>query len=448
MLDEQTRATILKLYDLGHGKRAIARALKISRAAVRKVIARGSPVVPMLSRQEKGEAHHDEILELFAECKGNLVRVHEELEAQGAELSYQALTGYCRRHGIGQAPKEPAGQYDFAPGQEMQLDTSPHPAHIGGREQGVQIAGLALAYSRLFFIQLYPRFTRFECKVFLDDALDYVGGVCSKCMIDNTSVIVLRGTGALMVPVDEMATFAECRGFEFRAHEKGDANRSAVIEGLFNFVQKNFLAGHNAGPIVLGRMGPEALDSIVEFINDSEVDPVRRGAIGGGALVYIGLHHPEHRPRIAAFLVELLEREDEDPELTTFLAVEVACVDTPEVQAALEAAVDRGAVDDFIIDFDELRERMSGDGEPWHGRPSDYDLMAELQDMKVLSFSDKAIQGLVDQDVERYGMQDQPLPVSPPPSPLVPTPGRSKKRSAKEKAKRKQARKARNRKRR
>src|SRR5690606_12082885 len=122
-------------------------------------------------------------------------------------------------------------------------DTSPHHAHIGGRERAVQIAGLALAYSRLAYIQLYPRFTRFECKVFLDDAIDYVGGVCERCMIDNTSVIVLRGSGADMVPVPEMVSFAEQRGFEFVAHEKGDANRSAVVEGLFSFVQNNFLAG-------------------------------------------------------------------------------------------------------------------------------------------------------------------------------------------------------------
>jgi hypothetical protein len=33
-----------------------------------------------------------------------------------------------------------------------------------------------------------------------------LGGVCQVCMIDNTSVIVLRGTGALMVPVVGMAT--------------------------------------------------------------------------------------------------------------------------------------------------------------------------------------------------------------------------------------------------
>ena len=243
MLDEQTRMTILKLHEAGHGKRAIARALGLSRNAVRGVVASGSSEVLPASRLEKAEPYHDAIVEQVANCKGNLVRVHEEVEALGAEVSYPALTAYCRRHGIGHEPPQPAGQYPHEPGKEMQHDTSPHGAHIGGREQRVEIAGLALAYSRLSYIQLYPRFTRFECKVFLDDALDYIGGVCGVCMIDNTSVIVLRGTGSDMVPVPEMEAFAEQRGFEFRAHEKGDANRSAVVEGLFNFVQKNFLAG-------------------------------------------------------------------------------------------------------------------------------------------------------------------------------------------------------------
>lgn len=243
MLDEKTRATIFTLQQAGHGKRAIARMLGISRNTVRQIIASGATEVPALDRAEKAEPYHDEIVGLVHDCKGKLVRVHEELVAHGASISYAALTAYCRRHGIGHEPKKPAGQYDHQPGREMQHDTSPHAAHIGGRERSVQIAGLALAYSRLAYVQLYPQFTRFECKVFLDDALDYVGGVCPVCMIDNTSVIVLRGTGKDMVPVPEMASFAEARGFVFEAHEKGDANRSAVVEGLFNFVQGNFLAG-------------------------------------------------------------------------------------------------------------------------------------------------------------------------------------------------------------
>src|ERR1051326_6736833 len=83
-------------------------------------------VVPELQRPEKAEPYRQQILELFDQCKGNLVRVHEELVAGGAELSYAALTGFCRRHGIGYAPPAPVGQYDFAPGEEMQHDTSPH----------------------------------------------------------------------------------------------------------------------------------------------------------------------------------------------------------------------------------------------------------------------------------------------------------------------------------
>jgi transposase len=243
MLDEYIRTTILELHEAGQGKRAIARALQLSRGAVRKVIASGSREVSPLNRSEKAEPHHDAIVEQHVRCGGNLVRVHEELEAQGISLSYQALTGYCRRHGIGHEPPQPAGQYDHKPGKEMQHDTSPHRAHIGGSWRPVQIAGLSLAHSRLSYIQLYPRFTRFECKLFLDGAIDYVGGVCEVCMVDNTSVIVDHGTGADMVPAAEMAAFAAQRGFEFRAHEKGDANRSAVVEGLFDYVQQNYLNG-------------------------------------------------------------------------------------------------------------------------------------------------------------------------------------------------------------
>jgi hypothetical protein len=243
MLDEDMRATILKLHAAGHGKRAIGRMLKISPRSVRKIIQRQNAEVPQLDREEKAEPYHDEIIRLLADCNGNLVRVHEEIQALGAELSYPALTAYCRRHQIGHEEKVPAGRYQFSPGEEMQHDTSPHDAHIGGRLQKVQLTGLVLAFSELSFLQLYPNFTRFECKLFLDDAIDYVGAVCRVCMVDNTSVIRLRGTGRDMVPVPEMEAFGEQRGFVFRAHEKHDANRSARVEIFFDYVQKNFLAG-------------------------------------------------------------------------------------------------------------------------------------------------------------------------------------------------------------
>jgi transposase len=245
MLDQTTRTTILRLREEGHGTRAIAEALGISRGSVKRVLRGGTAEVPRLVRAERAEPHRAQILELYAGMKGNLVRVHEELVASGVELSYPALTAFCRRNGIGYEPPAPAGHYDFLPGSEMQHDTSPHETVVAGKRVSVQTAGLVLGYSRMRFHQHYPRFTRFECKVFLTEALQYFGGACERCMIDNTHVLVLVGTGRDMVPAPEMAAFAERFRFEFRAHAVGDANRSAHVERSFSHIEGNFLAGRS-----------------------------------------------------------------------------------------------------------------------------------------------------------------------------------------------------------
>lgn len=163
--------------------------------------------------------------------------------ASGAELSYPALTAFCRRSGIGQKPAVPSGQYHFEPGQEMQHDTSPHEVKLGGTKRLVQTASAVLCYSRILFFQCFPTFQRFDCKVFLTDALEYFGGTCATVMIDNTHVVVLKGTGAEMVPVPEMQSFAERYDFVFRAHEVGDANRSGRVERPFHYIENNFFVG-------------------------------------------------------------------------------------------------------------------------------------------------------------------------------------------------------------
>jgi len=171
------------------------------------------------------------------------VRVHEELTADGATLSYPALTAFCRRQGIAQTPVVPAGQYHFDPGVEMQHDTSPHSVEVGGRKYLAQTASGVLCYSHMLFFQINPRFQRFDCKVFLTDALRYMSGAPQRVMIDNTHVVVLRGTGREMIPVPEMEAFAERFGFRFVAHQIGNANRSARVERPFWFIENNFLAG-------------------------------------------------------------------------------------------------------------------------------------------------------------------------------------------------------------
>ena len=125
----------------------------------------------------------------------------------------------------------------------MQHDTSPHTVEVGGRRYQAQTASAVLCYSRMLFFQINPTFQRFDCKVFLTDALRYMGGAPEHVMIDNTHVVVLRGTGREMIPVPEMEAFGERFGFRFVAHQVGNANRSARVERPFSFIEHNFLAG-------------------------------------------------------------------------------------------------------------------------------------------------------------------------------------------------------------
>ena len=125
----------------------------------------------------------------------------------------------------------------------MQHDTSPHEVTVDGRKYKAQTASAVLCYSRMLFFQIQPTFQRFDCKVFLTEALRYMNGSTQRVMIDNTHVVVLRGSGKQMEPVPEMASFAERLGFRFVAHEIGDANRSARVERPFHFIENNFLVG-------------------------------------------------------------------------------------------------------------------------------------------------------------------------------------------------------------
>ena len=250
MLDMETRTAILRLKAEGHGIIPIARALRVSPNSVRRVLEESTAEVPQLERPSAADPHLDRIVELYATCKGNVVRVHEELEAEGISIPYSTLTSFCRREGIGVTPKKRSGRYDFKPGEEMQHDTSPHKVDVGGKKLLLQCASVVLCFSRMLFAQVYPTFNRFYCKVFLTEAIArFFRGAAGRCMVDNTSVIIASGTGKNAIPAPEMKAFGDRFGFEFEAHEKGDANRSARVEGPFYFIERNFYPGRTFADI-------------------------------------------------------------------------------------------------------------------------------------------------------------------------------------------------------
>lgn len=199
---------------------------------------------PSVSKESGYDQHIEQVRELFLDCQGNIVRVQEELAARhNVKIPYQSLTWLVRKHQLRIPAQKRAGRYHFEPGEEMQHDTSPHRLKLGDRLLTAQCAALSLAYSRQLFIQYYPRFTRFECKTFLTEAMAYMQGACGRCVIDNTSVIVSHGTGADASFAPELEAFARIYGVKFMAHRINDANRKARIERPFDYVERNFLAG-------------------------------------------------------------------------------------------------------------------------------------------------------------------------------------------------------------
>jgi len=191
MKDAETRQAILKLHELGYGYRKIARTVRVSRWFVGEVVNSQSGEMPESNRGSKPEAHRDRIIEEIDLCKGNLVRVHEELCDTGIDLTYPTLVRYVRNNNLINPPKPPVGRYVFGPGSESQFDTSPHIVTFSNGKRKSQCASLILGYSRMLFFQYYPRFTRFESKIFLTEALQYFQGACKRCIIDNDDLIIL-----------------------------------------------------------------------------------------------------------------------------------------------------------------------------------------------------------------------------------------------------------------
>ena len=222
--------------------REIARTLKVDRRVVRRVQEKGVCTEP-----QKGEPTNVEDLDLirqiFNNCKSNVVRVKEVLEVEHNRIiPYSTLTRLIREAHL-RKPKPRAGRYIYEPGEEMHHDTSPHRVQIGDKLVTAQCAALVLAYSSQLFIQYYPRFTRFEAQYFLQQAIVFMGGAARRCVIDNTAVMLVAGSGADAVFSTEMETFAHFYGFEFFAHAIGHADRKAPVERSFHFSENNFEAG-------------------------------------------------------------------------------------------------------------------------------------------------------------------------------------------------------------
>jgi hypothetical protein len=158
-------------------------------------------------------------------------------------VGYSTLTRLLRELDPGQKKKKRTVHVEDIPGQEMQHDTSPYRLIIGNRQVQVVASLLYFRYSKMRYLKFYRYFNRFCMKCFFHEALSYFGYTARHCIIDNTNLARLRGSGKYAVMAPEMAIFSREYGFEFVCHEIGHANRKAGNERSFYTVETNFFPG-------------------------------------------------------------------------------------------------------------------------------------------------------------------------------------------------------------
>ncbi len=229
------------MHERGMSIHEIVRTLGVSRNSVRDIIRNGA-AVKLTPRKDVIVVAPEILAQLFKDCTGWRERIWEKLKDEHkVDVGYSTLTRKVRQLGLGLKPR--AAHIGDEPGGEMQHDTSPHKIKIGGQTVVVITVTLYFRYSKQIFIRFYRAFNRFRMKCFFHEALTHYGYSAPKCIIDNTNLAVLRGTGKDAIMHPEIVAFSRRYGFSFVAHELRHSDRKAGEERGFWTVETNFFPG-------------------------------------------------------------------------------------------------------------------------------------------------------------------------------------------------------------
>lgn len=243
MITADTRKAVFLLHQEGTPIRQISRQLRLSRNAVRQIIAQSGQMPPSI-RPPNLILDPERLRQLHQECDGYAQRMMEILrEEHGIAVKYSTLTRHLRDLGIGVPVIQRCERVPDQPGAEMQHDTSPFKVLVGSEWLRLQASLLYLRFSKRRYLQFYPVFDRFQMKCFLHLALMHWGYAPRICVIDNTNLARWRGLGSNAVMVPEMEAFGKAHGFGFLCHAPKHPDRKAGEERSFSTVETNFVPG-------------------------------------------------------------------------------------------------------------------------------------------------------------------------------------------------------------
>jgi transposase len=247
---------VVTLAKQGTTRRAIARALGVSRNTVRALLDAHQagrttehvalePRPTRVPRETKLDPCKPRIAELMRRFQDiTAQRICEILQAEGFEVSYSGVKRYVRRL---RPPPRPAPSMVtpvYGPGQMAESDWSSYSVHFTtGKTAVVQALSYVLVHSTRKHFGLYESNDLFALMDGHDRAFARMQGCAAECKYDSQKPVVLRWEGNQPIYNPRFLAFSSHYEFRPLAVRRGHPNDKPRTERSFWEVERSFLNG-------------------------------------------------------------------------------------------------------------------------------------------------------------------------------------------------------------
>lgn len=175
--------------------------------------------------------------------KLSAVRLFDEIKAAGYDGGYTQLKELVRAVRP-TPPAEPVVRFETPAGHQAQVDFAEFRLPWGKRYALVVVLG----YSRLMWLQFYPRQTMAVLIRGLERSFEFFGGVPNELLFDQLKAVIVddeRLSGGKLLENAEFLRFAAHWGFRIRACRPYRAQTKGKVERPIGYVRQGFFYGRS-----------------------------------------------------------------------------------------------------------------------------------------------------------------------------------------------------------
>ena len=254
MYGREQRVLLRHYLERGLSKAEVARELGVSRRTVYHWIESGQldrdldnaamQYTPRPAVSSKLDAFRPVIAARLAEFpKLSATRLFDEIRAAGYAGGYTQVKEYVRRVRPAPAP-DPVVRFETPPGHQAQVDFAEFRLPWGKRYALLVVLG----YSRLMWLQFYPRQTMAVLMGGLEEAFAFFGGVPAELLFDQMKSVIIedgRPIGGKLLENAEFMRFAAHWDFRIRACRPYRAKTKGKVERPIGYVRESFFYGRH-----------------------------------------------------------------------------------------------------------------------------------------------------------------------------------------------------------